>query len=163
MIFALALLFSTKKWSIFSRPLLIESTITSCRASTFTMFYSYIFCLFSNRTAFSSFEMKSRQSTKFIFVINRQFSLSLSSIRSTSSSNEHDLLKRWVTTKRCWSLKKNSSALYEITQNFEISYHDADIICFYENKKTSYEFWRSQMCQLQLYIWLIEHESLWRI
>jgi hypothetical protein len=50
------------------------------------------------------------------------------------------------------SLKKNSSALYEIARDFETSYHDADMVCFYENKEASYGPWRTQVCQLQLYI-----------
>ena len=50
------------------------------------------------------------------------------------------------------SLKKNSSALYEIACDFEKGYRDADMVCFYENKEASYGPWRTQVCQLQLYI-----------
>lgn len=47
------------------------------------------------------------------------------------------------------SLKKSSTALHEIERDFQASYHDADIVCFYENKEASYGPWRTQVCQLR--------------
>ena len=47
------------------------------------------------------------------------------------------------------SLKKESSALYEIARDFETSYRDVDMIYFYENKEASYGPWRTRVCQLQ--------------
>lgn len=44
------------------------------------------------------------------------------------------------------SLKKNSPALYEIAQDFEASYCDADIVCFYENIQASYGPVQTQVC-----------------
>ena len=55
-------------------------------------------------------------------------------------------------TKLLESLKKNSSALDEIAQDFETSYRDANIVCFYENKETAYGPWQTQVCQSNLYI-----------
>ena len=46
------------------------------------------------------------------------------------------------------SLKKESTTLYEIAQDFETSYRDADMVCFYENKKAFYGPWRTRVCQL---------------
>ena len=46
------------------------------------------------------------------------------------------------------SSKKKSHALYEIARDFETSYRDADIVCFYENKDASYGPWRTQVCPL---------------
>lgn len=48
------------------------------------------------------------------------------------------------------SLKRNSPALYEIERDFETSYRNADIVCFYENKEAIYGPWRTQVCQFQL-------------
>lgn len=45
------------------------------------------------------------------------------------------------------SLKGNSLALYEIAQDFETGYRNADIVCFYENKEASYGPWRTKVCQ----------------
>lgn len=47
------------------------------------------------------------------------------------------------------SLQRNSPSLYEIERDFEASYRNADIVCFYENKEASYGPWRTQVCQLQ--------------
>lgn len=44
------------------------------------------------------------------------------------------------------SLKRNSSSLYEIAQDFESSYRGVDVVCFYENKEASYGPWRTQVC-----------------
>ena len=49
------------------------------------------------------------------------------------------------------ALKKHSSALDEIAQDFETSYRDADVVCFYENKETAYGPWKTQVCQYNLY------------
>ena len=48
-------------------------------------------------------------------------------------------------------LKRNSSALDEMAQDFETGYRDADIVCFYENKETAYRPWQTQVCQPNLY------------
>ena len=45
-------------------------------------------------------------------------------------------------------LKKNNNVLYKIVWNFEINYDNTNIICFYKNKKTSYESWQTQICRL---------------
>lgn len=47
------------------------------------------------------------------------------------------------------SLKRNSSALDEIAQDFETSYRNADIVCFYETKESSYGLWQTQVCQIR--------------
>ena len=44
------------------------------------------------------------------------------------------------------SLKRNSPALYDIARDFEAGYHNADIVCFYEDKEASYGPWRTQVC-----------------
>ena len=44
------------------------------------------------------------------------------------------------------SLRRNSSALHNIAQDFEASYSNADIVCFYEDKDASYGPWRTQVC-----------------
>ena len=44
------------------------------------------------------------------------------------------------------SLRNNSPALYEIAQDFEASYSNADIVCFYEDKDASYGPWRTRVC-----------------
>lgn len=36
------------------------------------------------------------------------------------------------------TLKRNNDSLYGIAQDFEKSYGDTDIVCFYEDKATSY-------------------------
>ena len=38
------------------------------------------------------------------------------------------------------SFKRNSPAFYEITRNFETSYNNVDIVCFYEDKDALYGF-----------------------
>ena len=43
-------------------------------------------------------------------------------------------------------LKRNSPALHDIARDFEASYSNADIVCFYENKDASYGPWRTQVC-----------------
>ena len=43
------------------------------------------------------------------------------------------------------SLVRNGSVLHEIARDFEASYSNADIVCFYENKNASYGPWRSQV------------------
>ena len=44
------------------------------------------------------------------------------------------------------SLKRNSLALHAIARDFEASYSNADIVCFYENKDASYGPWRTRVC-----------------
>ena len=56
-------------------------------------------------------------------------------------------------------LKRNNSALDEIARDFDASHSTADIVCFYEDKDMSYEFWQTQMCWLLL-LHLNEYESL---
>lgn len=36
------------------------------------------------------------------------------------------------------SLRKNDTFLYDIARDFEESYHNVDIVCFYENEHASY-------------------------
>lgn len=60
------------------------------------------------------------------------------------------------------SLKRNSSALDEIAHDFETSYRNADIVCFYENKETSYGPWQTQVCQFRSSCF-IACKNLWRI
>lgn len=49
------------------------------------------------------------------------------------------------------SLKRDSHSLYDVAQDFEISYSNADIVCFYEKKDTSSRAWRTQVCSSSLY------------
>lgn len=49
------------------------------------------------------------------------------------------------------SLKRNSSALFEIARDFETSFGNGDIVCFYENQQASYGPWQTQVCQSSLY------------
>ena len=44
------------------------------------------------------------------------------------------------------SLKKNSDALYDVARDFEESYRDADIVCYYEAKDKAYGPWRTKVC-----------------
>ncbi len=44
------------------------------------------------------------------------------------------------------SLRRNSPALHEIARDFEASYSNTDIVCFYEDKDASYGPWRTQVC-----------------
>ena len=44
------------------------------------------------------------------------------------------------------SLRTNSPALLEIARDFEASYSNVDIVCFYEDKDASYGPWRTQVC-----------------
>ena len=44
------------------------------------------------------------------------------------------------------SLRRNSPALHEIARDFEASYSNVDIVCFYEDKDASYGPWRTQVC-----------------
>ena len=44
------------------------------------------------------------------------------------------------------SLKQHSPALYEIGRDFEASYSNTDIVCFYENEDVSYGPLRIQVC-----------------
>lgn len=57
------------------------------------------------------------------------------------------------------SLKRNSPALYDIARDFDASYSNADIVCFYEDRDTSYGPWRTQVCRL-LHLRSTEDESL---
>lgn len=45
------------------------------------------------------------------------------------------------------SLKRDSAPLYDVAQDFENSYRNADIVCFYENKEASYGPLRTQVSQ----------------
>ncbi|MCJ1466426.1 hypothetical protein MMC07_005045 [Pseudocyphellaria aurata] len=47
------------------------------------------------------------------------------------------------------SLRKNSPALYEIARDFETSYRDTDIVCFYENEAGSHGLWKTQLVDQQ--------------
>lgn len=44
------------------------------------------------------------------------------------------------------SLTRNSTALHGIARDFEASYSDTDIVCFYENKDKAYGPWKTQVC-----------------
>lgn len=44
------------------------------------------------------------------------------------------------------SLTKNSTALYGIARDFEASYSDTDIVCFYETKDKAYGPLKTQVC-----------------
>lgn len=44
------------------------------------------------------------------------------------------------------SLKRNSPALHNIARDFEASYSNADIVCFYEDKDVSYGPLKTQVC-----------------
>lgn len=44
------------------------------------------------------------------------------------------------------SLRRNSPALHDIARDFEASYSNADIVCFYEDKDASYGPWRTRVC-----------------
>lgn len=44
------------------------------------------------------------------------------------------------------SLRRNSPALHDLARDFEASYSNADIVCFYENKDASYGPWRTRVC-----------------
>ena len=44
------------------------------------------------------------------------------------------------------SLRRNTPALYDIARDFEASYSNADIVCFYEDKDASYGPWRTRVC-----------------
>ena len=44
------------------------------------------------------------------------------------------------------SLRRNSPALHDIARDFEASYSNVDIVCFYEDKDASYGPWRSRVC-----------------
>lgn len=46
------------------------------------------------------------------------------------------------------SLKKDSPALYDIAWDFEKSYRDADVVCFYEKEARSYGLLRTQVRRL---------------
>ena len=53
------------------------------------------------------------------------------------------------------SLKRKSDDLHHIARDFEASYADADIVCYYEDKDASYGPLRTKVCQLQsLHSWL---------
>ncbi len=43
-------------------------------------------------------------------------------------------------------LKRCSCDLHGIARDFEKSYDNLDMICFYENKEASHEPWRTQVC-----------------
>ena len=43
------------------------------------------------------------------------------------------------------SLRRNSPALHDIARDFEASYSNADIVCFYEDKDASYGPWRTRV------------------
>ena len=43
------------------------------------------------------------------------------------------------------SLKTNSPTLHDIARDFETSYVNVDIVCFYEDKKGSYGPWQTQV------------------
>lgn len=60
--------------------------------------------------------------------------------------------------RRCWlwqatghdktlleSLKRNSPTLHGIARDFEATYNNADIVCYYENNDTSYGPLRTQV------------------
>ena len=44
------------------------------------------------------------------------------------------------------SLRRNSPALHEIARDFEASYSNTDIVCFFEDKDASYGPWQTQVC-----------------
>ena len=44
------------------------------------------------------------------------------------------------------SLRDKSPALHDIARDFETSYGNTDIVCFYEDKDASYGPWRAQVC-----------------
>ena len=43
------------------------------------------------------------------------------------------------------SLKRNSPALHDIARDFEASYSNTDVVCFYEDKDASYGPLRTQV------------------
>lgn len=49
------------------------------------------------------------------------------------------------------SLKRNSPALYDIARDFDASYRNTDIVCFYEKHGATYGPLQTQVCQLSLY------------
>jgi len=42
------------------------------------------------------------------------------------------------------SLKMDSPSVFDVARDFEASHSNADIVCYYENKATSYGPWRIQ-------------------
>ena len=44
------------------------------------------------------------------------------------------------------SLKKDSPSLHALSRDFWNSHSDWDIVCFYENRETSYGPWKTQVC-----------------
>ena len=49
------------------------------------------------------------------------------------------------------SLKRNSEELHHIARDFEASYADVDIVCYYEDKDASYGPLRTQVYEPPLY------------
>ena len=49
------------------------------------------------------------------------------------------------------SLRRNSDDLHHIARDFEASYADADIVCYYEDKDASYGPLRTQVYKPPLY------------
>ena len=50
------------------------------------------------------------------------------------------------------SLKINSLTLYNIARDFETSYKNADIVCFYKNKDALYRFLRAQILKFSNFV-----------